>query len=79
MSESLEYREDAGSPEAHMAIMKNRVESAKDDYDNAVAKKNPAQIATTKRLWEQAQQEYDDFLAGIPAGAKPEKRKEATQ
>ena len=65
MPEPLEYNPSMGSMESHVALMKQRVDSAKEDYDRAVAKGiSPAQIENTRKIWEAAQGEYEQFLTG---------------
>lgn len=75
----LEYRESMGSPEAHVAVLRNRIDHAKADYDRAVEKGIPAQIETTKREWERAKEEYEEFLTTIPDEARNAIRKETAQ
>jgi hypothetical protein len=64
MAERLEYNENMGSPEAHVAMMKSRVNDAEADYRRALEKGFPQQIEATKKRLDIVQAEYNDFLTG---------------
>ena len=67
MAEPLGYNEAMGSPEAHVQLMKTRVENARAAHVRAVEKGFTEQIENTKVLLEQAQAEYDELVGDIVA------------
>lgn len=65
MSQSLEMNPSMGSPEAHLAVMKTRLDTAKANYDRAIEKNiSPEAVQTAKAAWETAQNEYNRFMSG---------------
>lgn len=73
MPEPLKYSEAMGSPEAHLSVLKTRVDSAKEDYERAKKKGFQAQIQSTEQAWKAREQEYENFMKGNPGENMVEK------
>ncbi len=77
MPQPLEYNEARGGVEDHLAVMKNRLDSAQADYDRAASKGIPAQVEAARKTLEDRQRDYDEFSRGLSGDSRDDENKEA--
>ena len=63
MPERLEYNPSMGSPEAHLELLKTRMNNAQAEYEKSKSKGKDfeAQTEAARQTYEAAKQEYEEF------------------
>lgn len=62
MPTPIEFNEARGSMENHLALLQQRIDDARRDYEEALSKGHTAQAETAKQALDQAQTDYDNFV-----------------